>query len=50
LWIEEDYLLFTTFGLEAVLDRYFDGITVEKVKSEKEGWKMICNKPQLWRK
>lgn len=34
---------------EAVLDRYFDDITVEKVRSEEEGWNMIGDKPQLWR-
>ena len=33
---------------EAVLDRYFDDIAVEKVKSEEDGWNMINEKPQLW--
>jgi hypothetical protein len=35
---------------EAVLDQYFDDIIVEKVKSEKEAWNMINDKPRLWNK
>lgn len=35
---------------EAVLDQYFKDITVEKVKSEKEAWNRINDKPQLWSK
>jgi hypothetical protein len=35
---------------EAVLDQYFDDITVEKVKSEKEAWNRINDKPRLWSK
>ena len=43
-------ILFTTvgYGREAGLDRYFDDITVEKVRSEEGGWNMINEKPQLW--
>ena len=49
LWIEEDYCS-PPLAMEraAVLDRYFDDITVEKVRSEEEGWRMIDDKPQLW--
>jgi hypothetical protein len=32
---------------EAVLNRYFDDNTAEKVGSE--GWIMVGNKSQLWR-
>jgi hypothetical protein len=35
---------------ESVLDRYFDDITVDRVKSEGEGWNRISNKPYLWNK
>jgi hypothetical protein len=42
-------LLFITIDHEkAILDRYFDDITIEKVRSEEEGWNMINEKPQLW--
>ena len=30
---------------ESVLDRYFDDITVERVKSEEDGWNKIQDKP-----
>jgi hypothetical protein len=42
--------LFTIIGhgKRAVLDRYFDGITVEKLRSE-EGLEMICDKLKLRR-
>ena len=49
LWIEEDYCSPPlAMERETVLDRYFDDITVEKVRSEEEGWKKIDNKPELW--
>jgi hypothetical protein len=49
LWIEEDYYSPPlAMEREAVLDRYFDNITVEKVRSEEEGWNMIDNKPMFW--
>jgi hypothetical protein len=48
LWIEEDYCSPPlAMEREAVLDRYFDVITVEKVRAE-EGWKTIDDKPMLW--
>jgi len=51
VWIEEDYCSPPlAMEREAVLDRYFDDITVEKVRSEEEGWNMIGDKPQLWRR
>ena len=49
LWIEEDYCSPPlAMEREAVLDRYFDDIAVEKVTSEEDGWNMINEKPQLW--
>jgi len=30
------------------LDRYFDDIIVEKVRTEDEGWNMIGDRPMLW--
>jgi hypothetical protein len=46
LWIEEDYCSPPlAMEREAVLDQYFDDITVEKVKSEKEAWNRINDKP-----
>ncbi len=49
LWVEEDYCLPPlAMEREAVLDKYFDDITVEKVSSEEEGWNMIGEKHQLW--
>lgn len=44
-------LLFTTNGHGNGgywIDRYFDDITVDQVGSEKEGWKIIGDKPMLW--
>jgi hypothetical protein len=35
---------------EAVLDRYFNDITVEKVESENEAWGRLKEKPRLWSK
>lgn len=35
---------------ESVLDRYFDDITVDRVKFEGEGWDRISNKLDLWNK
>ena len=32
----------------SVLDKYFDDITVEAVRSEEEGWNRINHIPQLW--
>jgi hypothetical protein len=51
LWVEEDYCSPPlTMEREAVLDQYFSDIMVEKVKSEKEAWNRINNKPRLWSK
>jgi hypothetical protein len=51
LWVEEDYCSPPlAMEREAVLDQYFDDITVEKVKSEKEAWNRINDKPRLWSK
>jgi len=49
VWIEVDYCS-PPLAMErkAVLDRYFDDITVESISSEEEGWNMIGDKPQLW--
>ena len=51
LWIEEDYCSPPlAMEREAVLDQYFNDITVEKVRSEKEAWNRINDKPRLWSK
>lgn len=39
LWVEEDYCSPPlAMERESVLDRYFTDITVERVKSEEDGW------------
>ncbi|MGG6461072.1 MAG: hypothetical protein ACM3JQ_06575 [Candidatus Eiseniibacteriota bacterium] len=51
MWVEEDYCSPPlTMERESVLDRYFDEITIDRVKSEGEGWYRISNKPYLWNK
>lgn len=51
LWIEEDYCSPPlALEREAVLDRYFNNIAVEKVKSENEAWSRLKDKPLLWSK
>ena len=49
MWVEEDYCS-PPLAMErkSVLDRYFDDITVERVKSEEDGWNKIQDKPLLW--
>jgi len=50
LWIEEDYCSPPlAMEREDVLDRYFNDIKVEPVKSEEE-WNRINYKPRLWSK
>ncbi len=50
-WVEEDYCSPPlAMERESVLDRYFYDITVDRVKSEGEGWDRISNKPGLWNK
>jgi hypothetical protein len=48
-WVEEDYCS-PAFAMEreAVLDKYFDDIIVEKVKEPRRGWERIRGKPLLW--
>ncbi len=47
-WVEEDYCSPPlAMEREAVLDQYFNDITVEKVKSEKDAWNRIDDKPRL---
>jgi hypothetical protein len=49
-WVEEDYCSPPlAMDRERVLDRYFDDITVERVKSEREGWEKLEDKPLLWK-
>jgi hypothetical protein len=51
IWIEDDYCsppLATE--KEAVLDRYFNDITTDRVECEEEGWNKINDKPMLWKK
>jgi hypothetical protein len=51
LWVEEDYCSPPlAMEREAVLDQYFNGITVKKVKSENEAWSRLKDKPRLWSK
>lgn len=52
MWVEERLLLSTVDNgtRESVLDRYFDDITVDRVKFEREGRDRISNKPYLWNK
>ena len=51
LWIEEDYCSPPlAMEREAVLDRYFNDISVESVESEEEAWNSINDKPRLWGK
>jgi hypothetical protein len=52
MWVEERLLLSTVDKgtRESVLDRYFDDITVDRVKFEREGRDRISNKPYLWNK
>ena len=51
LWVEEDYCSPPlAMEREAVLDRYFNDITVKKVKSENEAWSRLKDKPRLWSK
>ena len=48
LWIEEDYCSPPlAMEKEGVLDRYFNGISVERVESEEEAWSSINDKPRL---
>jgi hypothetical protein len=35
---------------EAVLDKYFNDITVHRIESEEEGSSKIDDKPMLWKK
>jgi hypothetical protein len=50
LWVEEDYCSPPlAMEREAVLDRYFNNITVEPVESE-VAWNRLNNKRRLWTK
>ena len=49
MWVEEDYCSPPlAMERESVLDKYFDEITVDQVKSEDEGWSKIQDMPLLW--
>jgi hypothetical protein len=49
VWVEEDYCNPPLrMEREAVLDKYFEDIQVEKVQSEEEGWKRISDLPVCW--
>jgi hypothetical protein len=51
LRVEEDYCSPPlAMEREALLERYFNDITVEKVKSENEAWSRLKDKPRLWSK
>jgi hypothetical protein len=49
MWVEEDYCS-PPLAMErkSVLDRYFEDITVERVSSQKDGWKSLDYMPMLW--
>jgi hypothetical protein len=48
-WVEEDYCSPPlAMEREAVLDKYFDEISVEKVKEPQRGWQKLRDKPLLW--
>ena len=48
-WVEEDYCSpLLAMEREAVLDKYFDEISVEKVEEPERGWERIRGKPLLW--
>jgi hypothetical protein len=50
-WVEEDYCSPPlAMEREAVLDRYFSDITVDRVESEVEGWNKINDQSMLWKK
>ncbi|MFI5405348.1 MAG: hypothetical protein ACHQ1D_02415, partial [Nitrososphaerales archaeon] len=49
MWVEEDYCSPPlAMEKENVLDKYFEDITVERVSSQKDGWKSLDDKPLLW--
>jgi hypothetical protein len=49
MWVEEDYCSPPlVMKRESVLDKYFDDITVDQVRSKDEGWNKIQDKPFLW--
>ena len=48
-WVEEDYCSpHLAMEREAVLDKYFDDLSVEKVEEPQRGWERIRDKPLLW--
>ena len=49
MWVEEDYCSPPlAMEREIVLDRYFDDLTVDRIRSEDEGWNKIQDMPSLW--
>jgi hypothetical protein len=49
MWVEEDYCSPPlAMERESVLDRYFEDITVERVSSQKVGWKSLDDMPMVW--
>jgi hypothetical protein len=49
MWVEEDHCSSPlAMERESVLDKCFDDITVDQVRSEDEGWNKIQDKPSLW--
>jgi hypothetical protein len=48
-WVEEDYCSPPlVMEREAVLDKYFNEISVEKVEEPQRGWQKLRDKPLLW--
>lgn len=49
IWVEEDYCSPPlAMERESVLDRYFGDISVQKVESEEDAWRLIDEEPLLW--
>jgi hypothetical protein len=48
-WVEEDYCSPPlAMEREAILDKYFDDLSVEKVDEPQRGWERMRGKPLLW--
>ena len=49
VWVEEDYCSPPLrMEKEAVLDKYFEDIQVERISNEEEGWSKISDLPVCW--
>jgi hypothetical protein len=49
MWLEQDYCSPPlAMERESVLERYFEDIIVERVSSQKVGWKSLDDMPMVW--